>query len=381
MKPIRLIVNAVPMTVAATGIARYMRCLYQELERSHGRELEIAYFDGRGLSGSMPNPPDNLKRWSRAAELFWRLPPRLALGVRLAQLALRERRFLELARGFDLYHEAGYFPFRAPEGVATVFTLHDMSIARHPEHHPRERVLYANRHLPGRARWARRFLAVSEFTRREAVDCLGLDPAAVAVTPLAPSPLFAPRRDGGLRERLAALGLPERYFLFVGSGDPRKNAWRIPPALARAGLAEPLAVAGWSGWAEGAAGGGRVLSLGFVPDETLVDLYSGALGLVYASDYEGFGLPLVEAMACGCPVITARVASQPEVGGDAALYVDDPSDEEALALLLRRLAGEVPLRRELSVRGLAQAARFTWGRTAGLTLDAMREALAFRGQA
>lgn len=366
MTRLSVIVNAVPLTNVVTGVGRYMRCLYTELERNPN--LDIRYFDGQGLSREMPKGPENLARWSLLTDLFWKLPARPALGVRMVMHARRERRFLKLAQGFDCYHEAGFFPFRVPQGTATAFTIHDMSIQRHPEHHPRERVLYMNHYLPRRAGWAQRYLAVSAFSRDEAVSCLGLDPALVTVTHLAPEPGFAPRTDPSLRKRLDALGLPERYFLFVGSGDPRKNAQRIPGALKRAGLAEPLVTVGWSGWDQD--GPGNVLALGYLPDQALPDVYSGALALVYPSSYEGFGLPVAEAMACGCPVITARKASLPEVGGDAVLYVDDPADEARLAALLTRVAGEPELRKDLSARGLRQAARFSWAETARLTREA-----------
>ena len=368
----RLIVNAVPLTNVVTGVGRYMRCLYTELERDPG--LEIHYFDGHGLSREMPRGPENLAAWSLLTELFWKLPPRLGLAVRMVMHARRERRFLRAAQGFDLYHEAGFFPYRAPPGVRTVFTIHDMSIQRHPEHHPRERVLYMNHYLPRRAGWASRYLAVSAFSRDEAVDCLGLDPEAVTVTLLAPEPGFAPRTDAGLRGRLDALGLPGRYFLFVGSGDPRKNAQRIPGALARAGLDDPLAAVGWSGWDQDGGASG-VLALGYLPDEALPDVYSGALALVYPSSYEGFGLPVAEAMACGCPVVTARTTSLPEVGGDAALYVDDPANEAELAGVLARVAHDDALRADLAARGLERSRELTWERTARLTRQAFEEAL------
>jgi len=371
---IKLLVNAVPLTNVVTGVGRYLRCVYTELERLGGDRLDIRYFTGAGLSRTMPHGPGDLTRWSLLARLFWKLPAYPALAVRLAVHARQERLFLRLAQGFDLYHEAGFFPFRTPPGVTTVFTIHDMSVYRHPECHPRERVLFMRRRLPRRAAWAARFLAVSAFAKAEAVDCLGLDPDAVDVTLLAPEAGFSPRRDPGLRERLARLGAPERYFLFVGSGDPRKNAWRIPGALARAGLAEPLVAVGWSGW-DRQAGAGNVLSLGYLADLDLPDLYSGALALVYPSLYEGFGLPVAEAMACGCPVLISRRASLPEVGGDAAMYLEDPTDEAELAAGLARLAAEPALREDLAARGLARAAGFTWAGTARRTLDGFAAAL------
>jgi alpha-1,3-rhamnosyl/mannosyltransferase len=168
-------------------------------------------------------------------------------------------------------------------------------------------------------------------------------------------------------------GLPERYFLFVGTNDPRKNLGCIPPAIAAAGLDAELAVAGWSGW--GRAGGKGMRVLGYVGDDELACLYSGALALVFVSSYEGFGLPVLEAMACGCPVVCSRAASLPEVAGGAALYVDDPTDTAGLAAALGRVAGDPGYRDELAAAGRERAARFSWERTARASLDTFRHAL------
>lgn len=371
----RLILNAVPLLNLRTGIGRYLQCLYTALEANHGHQWEIGYFDGSRVLTEIPSGPASLASWSLLTELFWKLPPRLGLMVRMAMQARRERAFLRAARGYDVYHEAGFFPYRAPRGVKTVFTIHDMSILRHPEHHPAERVLFMRRGLATRAGFADAVLTVSEFSKAEIVDCLGLDPASITVTPLAPDPCFTrldnPATQESLRTRYA---LPSRYFLFVGSGDPRKNADVIPAALEASGLDIPLVSVGWSGWS-GGAGQGRVRTLGYVPDADLPGIYSQALALVFPSAYEGFGLPVAEAMACGCPVITARAASLSEVGGEAALYLDHPRDVLGLASLLTSLAGDDELRERLIAKGLERARELVWARTADLTSQVFHQVL------
>ena len=151
----------------------------------------------------------------------------------------------------------------------------------------------------------------------------------------------------------------------------------IPEALERAGLDIPLVVAGWSGWA-GNTGWNNVISAGCLDDEDLGCLYSGALALVFPSPYEGFGLPVLEAMACGCPVVTTREASLPEVAGDAALYMEDPQDSQELGAILQEFAENRKCREEMRQKGIRRAQDFSWQRTAGATMKVFRQVLVRR---
>lgn len=371
----KVIVNAIPLTNVSTGISRYLRCLYGEIEERFSHEFEIYYFDGVNAKREMPSGPENLGQWSLLADIFWKLPPRVAYWVRRAVQFRRERAFRSVANGFDLYHEAGFFPFIPPQGVRTVFTIHDMSIHRYPQHHPRERVLFVKRFLAERTALAKRVLTVSDFSKKEIIDVLGIDAQRITVTHLAPAPVFEPRSQAGLREELEQrFQLPSRYFLFVGSGDPRKNVSIIPKAIERGAVDIPLVCVGWSGWSGGESAS-DIISLGYLSDEDLAAVYSGATALVFPSIYEGFGLPVAEAQACGCPVVTTQKASLAEVGGNAALYVERPDDIDELARLLKRLAEEPSLCDELSRKGLEHAQQFSWAKTADLTCDAFRQAL------
>lgn len=361
-RPLKVIVNAVPLTGVNTGIGRYLRCLYEHLERAYGSELSIGYFDGQRVLNRMPDPAASVAGRSRLTKLLWKLPPLAGLAVRLAVHAKREWAFLQAAKGYDVYHEAAFFPFLAPKGVKTVFTVHDLSLIRYPQHHPRERVLYFDLFFRRRLKQVSRFLAVSEFTRKEMAEVLGIDPARVDLTFNAIDPAQFYPRPGEARIPGLAPGAP--YFLFLGTNDPRKNPQTIPKALAASGLDIPLALAGWSGWSREEASSGRVAELGYVPEESLAGLYSDALALIYPSLYEGFGLPVLEAMSCGCPVITSNAASLPEVGGDACLYLNDPSDPLEMARAMTRLASDAPLRDSMRARGLAQATRFSWEQSA-----------------
>ena len=376
MRKLRVIVNAVPLATVNTGIGRYLRCLYAALERLYGDRLEVGYFDGRSVSARPPQPPENLAARSRWTNMLWKLPPTLALGVRLARHWQREAAFWRAARGYDVYHEAAFFPFRVPRGVATVFTVHDLSLLTFPGHHPAERVRYFRLFFFRRLRTVSRFMAVSRFTKDEMTRLLGIAPQRIRVTWNAHEPAVFHPVDAVL-----PAGVPERYFLFVGTNDPRKNLHVIPRALACSGLDVPLVTAGWAGWSRERMEGTPPVELGYADDATLAALYSKALALVYPSLYEGFGLPVLEAMACGCPVVTSRLSSLPEVAGEVGAYLEDPSDAAAMGRLLGEVAGDAALRREMGRRGIARAGLFSWEETARRTFAEFEKSLEGGGPA
>lgn len=205
---------------------------------------------------------------------------------------------------------------------------------------------------------------------------LGIEANRIRVVPLAhDSSIFHPIDRNVVDTIRKCYALGENFFIAVGSGDPRKNMGIIPLALQAARLNIPLVVVGWSGWTQKRTCQCRVIPLGYVPNEDLAGLYSGATALIYPSLYEGFGLPILEAMACGCPVICSRAASIPEVAGDAAVYLDDPKDWEGLGKLLQQVASDKPLRERLSHKGLARAALFSWEKTARQTLNVFEKIL------
>lgn len=372
---LRVVVNAIPAAVPVTGIGRYVLELYAAIEELAAGELEILYYDGRSLLPRPPRGPSDVKGLSLVGKAYWSLPARVALPIRLGLHGLRERSFRRLSEGADLYHEAAYFPFRAAPGVRVVQTVQDLSLQFHPEWHPAERVAFSRRHFGERLKWASRILCISEFTREE---LLRFDPGVagrVAVTPLGASEAFRPAPGEDRRRVRSRYGLPERYLLFVGSGDPRKNTRALAELAATGRLPCPVVCVGWTGWH---APGGRshVRDLGYVPNEDLPALYGEALAFVFPSHYEGFGLPVLEAMACGCPVVVPRAHSMPELVGEAGAYYGESADVEGLARALARVAGDEGERRRLAQAGAARAALFGWRRTAELTLAAFEAALA-----
>jgi glycosyltransferase involved in cell wall biosynthesis len=211
--------------------------------------------------------------------------------------------------------------------------------------------------------------------------------ARIAVTPEAPSEEFAAAVGPGEVSRVReAYDLPPEFFLFVGNRQPRKNVPRLVRAFCRAraehGLPQVLVLVGQVGWLaeeaereiERASRAGDVRVLGYVPDGDLPPLFAAAQAFLFPTLYEGFGLPVVEAMAVGTPVLTSSTSALAEVAGDAALLVD-PEDEQQIAEGIVRLAGEEALRETLRERGLKRAASFNWRRTAELTREAYQRAV------
>jgi glycosyltransferase involved in cell wall biosynthesis len=228
----------------------------------------------------------------------------------------------------------------------------------------------------------RTFLCVSEATRKELVERFPSTAAKTRVTPLAADERFSPEPEAGERERL---GLEGPYVLALGTIEPRKNLERLIEAYAGlpGALRErfPLCLAGSAGWKTGPimdtlrANADSVRQLGYVPDEDLPALYRGAALFAYPSLQEGFGLPVLEALRCGTAVITSGVSSMPEVGGEAARYVN-PRDVGDIRSALEELLTDDAKRAVLAARGPAQAARFSWRRTAEDTLAAIEAAAA-----
>jgi alpha-1,3-rhamnosyl/mannosyltransferase len=288
--------------------------------------------------------------------------------------------------GGIVYHESNLIA--RPFDGATVVMVHDLSWRAHPALHPPERVAWIERRLPATLRQATRFVSVSDFTARTMMTELGIDRARIDVVSPGVSPVFRPLDAHEAAPVLARHGLADHgYILAVSTIEPRKNFDRLLAAHARlpASLRSraPLVIAGGRGWGralgdDGAAQArrdGSLRLLGHVPDAELVALYARAAVVAYPSLYEGFGLPVLEAMACGAPVVTSDGTALRDTAGDAALLVD-PLDTDAIAAALRRVLEDAELAARLRTRGTAHAARFTWERMARGMLESWRTALA-----
>jgi glycosyltransferase involved in cell wall biosynthesis len=259
-------------------------------------------------------------------------------------------------------------------GVPTVLTVHDLIFRHLPEHHKPLNRWYLNLTLPLYCRRADHVIAISECTRRDLIAAYDLPPQKITVVHEAADARFQPQSPEMVGLVRARYGLPPRYILFVGTIEPRKNLTRLLTAfesLGAQGLTDGLVIVGKRGWLYGdffarlerSPARDAVLFPGYVPDEDLPAIYAGAQALVFPSLYEGFGLPVLEAMACGTVVVASNASSIPEVGGDAVLYFE-PTDGEAMAASVRRALSEPDLAADLRGRGLARANRYSWERAA-----------------
>jgi glycosyltransferase involved in cell wall biosynthesis len=311
---VRVGVDTSPLVQTRAGTARVVRGLLGALRGRPGLELELLSFGGDGRVSSV------------LRDAVW-----YPVGLKRRTAAL------------DVLHCT---TFRGPVGasVPTVLTVHDLAILRAPEAFPRWHRLYGKAGLEGVLRAADAVVAVSEFTRSEVMALAGVPEERIRVVPNGVDAVFTPdgpRADGD-------------YVLTVATLEPRKNLRRAVDAAREAGV--ELRVVGARGW-----GGVDVPGwVGEVPDAELALLYRGARCVVYASLYEGFGLPVLEAMACGAPVVTSRATAMEEVAGGAAILVD-PLDVSAIAA---GIAEAVTRRDELTTAGATRAREFTWSRSA-----------------
>jgi glycosyltransferase involved in cell wall biosynthesis len=284
--------------------------------------------------------------------------------------------FDQLLPDAELFHATEHLllPLRS---IPTVLTVHDLIFRHLPEHHKPLNRWYLNLTMPLYCRRADRIVVVSEHSKRDLISAYGIAEKKITVVYEAAAPSFRPQTPQEVAAVRVRYGLPERYLLFVGTIEPRKNLARLLAAFeaVRAdGLTDGLVIVGRRGWLYGdffacleeSPAREAVLLPGYVPDEDLPAFYGGAQALILPSVYEGFGLPALEAMACGTPAVASNASSIPEIGGDAALYFD-PLDVEAAVGAIHRVLRDGGLQGEMRERGLAQAARFSWRRAAAET--------------
>jgi alpha-1,3-rhamnosyl/mannosyltransferase len=259
--------------------------------------------------------------------------------------------------------------------VPVIVTAFDTTWERVPHLFTREELSLFRRGPGDSCQRADHLIAISDSTRRDLMEVYGIPGERISVVPLAPDPSMTPMPPDEAGAVCSRHGLSRPFLLYAGSPLPWKNLPRLVSAYARAfggaSDAPELVLAGPAGeraealsaQAEELGVGAQVRHVGYIPREDLRALMSVAQAFVFPSLYEGFGLPPLEAMACGAPVVCSKAASLPEVVGEDALLFD-PQDEEEMAHMLQRIAGDEALRRALGTRSLARAAQFTWQRTA-----------------
>lgn len=373
--------DAIPLTEPLTGVGHYTLELARALARaSIADEFELAYpstYPPLDLFGKdKAPPPANLK----ASRVHVGPVGRHWWSVGLPRYVTR--------RGLQLFHGTNY---DAPlwGRCATVLTIHDLSTFTHSETHVARRAWRARRRMPVMARAATLVITPTEVVRREAMELLDLRAEKVFAVPEAARAVFRPLSFEATARTRQRLGVGDDEFLLaVGTIEPRKNLRALVRAfelVARAPATSGnlrLVIVGGAGWlsdplfAEVAASAyqDRVIFTGYVDDEDLRALYSACRLFIYPSLYEGFGLPVVEAMQCGAPVVASRIPVLTETAGDAALFVN-PDSPQDIARGITGLLESEEARRRLSDAGLKRAAEFSWERAARMTLDAYGEAL------
>ena len=357
------------------GLARYAERLAYHLWAGQRSEIDLTLFYNRHSGHSLPASLEH----ARAADIdrgqyAWRL------GA-LASQWLHSTRLERTLPPSALYHATEHLLPRLAR--PTVLTVHDLIFAAFPQHHTWTNRAFLRMAMPLFVRAADAIIAVSRQTRQDLIDRYGTPAAKIRVIYEGIDDRFAPIGPPQV-ERIRQKYSPDRpYLLMVGTLEPRKNHATAMRALARlkqAGHPQRLLICGGEGWlfepvralVDTLDLAGDVTFAGRAPDEDLPALYAGADALLLPSLYEGFGFPVLEAMACGAPVVCANSSSLPEVAGDAALLVS-PTDYEALAAALERILTEPGLADDLRRRGAAQAARFRWERCAAETVGVYRE--------
>jgi glycosyltransferase involved in cell wall biosynthesis len=357
------------------GVSNYTEALLTHLG-AIDQQNRYTIYTTRGLDGAaLGLPPNFAVRPSRL--------PTINPRVRIPWEQLLAPALLRL-NGADVFHGVlNVAPLFCP--VPSVITIHDLAFLSFPQTFRRLNRAYLSWATRVSARRASRILAVSEATKQEIVRLLGVPPEKIIVTYDAAEARFAPPDPAELAAFRARAGLPERFILFISTLEPRKNVPMLLDAYARiaASTNAPLIIGGGKGWlydqifakAESLNLGDRVRFVGFIDSQDLPLWYAAATVFTLPSLYEGFGMPLLEAMSCGTPVVTTTSSSLPEVVGDAGLLVP-PTDADALGEALLRLLNDAKLRAEMRERGLQQARRFSWNETAERTLAAYRDAAA-----
>jgi glycosyltransferase involved in cell wall biosynthesis len=287
-----------------------------------------------------------------------------------------------LRNSFDLFHGTNYeIPFwsRRP----TVVTIHDLSLMLLSGVHRDELIGRSRWRLPWMAKRASRIITPSHSIKKELCEAFDIPPDKVAVTPEAPRPVFKRREDPDFLRRL---GIDGDFILFVGTIEPRKNLRRLVEAfdqmLRNTSLSPKLVIAGGKGWmmddfvsfiAEKGLTD-RICLTGYLQDEDLCALYSACTAFIYPSLYEGFGLPPLEAMACGAPVITSRTPALMETVGNAARLVD-PQSADDIAQAMTEMLSDQKAREHYVELGTVRVKQFSWEQTALKTLEVYREVL------
>jgi glycosyltransferase involved in cell wall biosynthesis len=368
--------DATSLTLRRSGIGRYTLELARALMR-YEPTLELKLMAHKSLSSDLVDDP--IARLPRIGGPG--MPAKVAWMQSILPLTVGPRTV-------DLCHFTNYHAALASR-VPFVVNVHDMSLMTMPGGHPLKRVISMRPLLRAVARRSAAVLTLTESARQDAIEHLGLSAAKVRVVPAAAAPGFGRIDDAARLEEVATrLGVKNGCLLFVGTIEPRKNLPRLLDAFARLraqGIDRQLVICGGKGWkstdiepaVERFGLARAVVFTGYVPDSDVVALLNLCGAFVYPSLYEGYGLPIIEALACGAPTVTSNRGATAEVAGDAALLVD-PEDVDSLASALALALTHAPTRERLRAAGMRRSAEFSWERAAHETVAIYRDVVGAR---
>ncbi len=349
---------------ARAGLGRYAASLARALMADHKEELTLFY--NNTPDATLPSGMEHIpRRTVRAGYKRWRMQVWLGQLLRL--------RFDHLLPGATLYHATEHL-LMPLHSIPTVLTVHDLLYHLFPRYHKPLNYVFLNLAMPLFCRRADAIIAVSHFTRQDLIDHYHVPADKVTVIYEAPAPHFRPPTEEQIAAARARHHLPARYLLTLCTIEPRKNHTRFLRAFEQLCVDDTdlyWVIVGGKGWLyegffaalERSPARERVILPGHIHDEHLPAVYGGATVFVFPSLGEGFGLPPLESMACGTPVVSSNATSLPEVCGDAAQYFD-PRDVETMIATLRPVLHDPELRAAMRERGLHQAAHFSWTRAA-----------------
>ncbi|WP_310441886.1 glycosyltransferase family 1 protein [Sulfurimonas sp.] len=367
----KILIDAISLLSPLTGIGRYTYEISKRMQELSGSKYEIYFnygFYSKELFGFQKEPTIIEQKFKQLKSFVDRFPL-LKKIMRFFYSAIAKLH----SDSFELYFQPNFIPSKNVKARKIICTLHDFSFKLQPEWHPKERLEYFNDNFD-LIKKADHIITGSNFTKQEIIDYMQIPQDKISVIYHGVNhELYKPYPQDELQDTKAKFDLPKKFLLFVGSIEPRKNLLFLLMAynlLSREEKDElPLILVGFKGWEnkeimqEIEKNQEYIRYLGYITDTELAHIYNLATIFIYPSLYEGFGLPPLEAMACGTPVIVSNVASLPEVCADAALYIE-PMDLQDIKDKILTLLGDEKLREELSKKSKAQAALFSWEKAA-----------------
>jgi glycosyltransferase involved in cell wall biosynthesis len=371
----KVAVNSTSLLTPMTGVGRYTYNLCSALIRENNCQIGFLY--GTSWSNDLLIPETRFQYTIEAGKKFF---PAARSIRRLIQIAVLRRKLKK--EKFDLYHEPNFLPLTYD--LPVIATIHDLSVMRYPECHPAARVRLFDKYMKTAVERSQYLIADSEYVRHEIIDTFGIDQQKVITTLLGVEKRFHPHDLMSAQALMKLYRLRYKsFFLVVSTLEPRKNLKLVIDAYSRLPHTTkanyPLVIAGMSGWKmsgfkkeiEQLQSKGYLRMLGYIDDESLPIIYSSALSFIYPSRYEGFGLPPLEAMACGTPVITSNASSLPEVVGDAGILVS-PDDDIGLSEVMTQMVDDPELVEALSSKSISRSKQFTWEKCARDTIEVYR---------